>query len=90
MAKRILTRERKASKPILQLVPKGVSDDTKEALKFLTEDADRGDLIGIAFAAMYRNREYFVSAAGEAYRNPTFALGMVEMLSAGLRGQADE
>lgn len=62
------------------LVHNSLSDDTIEALHELLEGATRGEVIGIAFAAMYRNRRYLVDTAGECHRNPTFARGMVAEL----------
>lgn len=51
--------------------------------------ARRQELIGIAFAGMLKQRKYFVNAAGEAHRNPTFSIGMVQVLTTelGLRAR---
>lgn len=68
-------------KPPFVLVDQHISDDTKEALRELLAAAEAGDMIGIAFAAMYRRRRYLVDTAGEASRNPTFARGMVQALN---------
>lgn len=68
-------------KPPFTLAPESVSHDSVEALKALLDDAKKGELIGITFAAMYKKRSYMVNAAGEAHRNPTFSLGMVKVLS---------
>jgi hypothetical protein len=76
-------------KPPFTLVPDSISHDSVEALKTLLDDAERGDLIGIAFTAMYKKRSYIVNAAGEAHRNPTFALGMAEVLNDYLRDQVN-
>lgn len=62
------------------LVTKTISHDTIEALNVMLEQAKRGELIGVAFAAMYNEGGYFVDAAGEAYRSPTFARGMIRAL----------
>lgn len=51
-----------------------------EALDQLRAGARSGQFIGIAFAVMEKSREYFVNAAGEARRNPTFSRGMVAAL----------
>lgn len=69
-------------RPPFQLIvhPIALSTDTVECLEDLLDEARRGELIGLAFAAMYRRRRYFVETAGEAYRNPTFARGMVDAL----------
>jgi hypothetical protein len=68
-------------KPPFTLMPDRISHDSVEALETLLSEAKRGDLIGLTFTAMYRKRNYVVNAAGEAHRNPTFALGMVEVLN---------
>lgn len=62
------------------LVQETISHDTIEALRVLLKDAERGEIIGVAFAVMYKGRDYIVNAAGEAYRSPTFARGMVKAL----------
>lgn len=67
-------------KPPFRLVPDTISTNTEEALAQLLELAQRGELIGVAFAGMLKQRRYFVNTAGEAYRNPTFARGCVSAL----------
>jgi len=67
-------------KPPFTLIQDSISHDSVEALQILLSEAKCGDLIGFAFTAMYRKRNYVVNAAGEAYRNPTFALGMAMVL----------
>jgi hypothetical protein len=62
------------------LVQNGFSGDTVAALEALLKEARAGELIGIAFVAMYRRREYTASATGEARRNPTFTRGMLASL----------
>ena len=64
------------------LAKEKVSHETVEALRYLLGEAERGELIGIAYAAMLKRRSCIVDTAGEDYRNPLFALGMVCMLSA--------
>lgn len=70
-------------RPPFQLIlhPATLSTDTVECLEGLLDEARRGELIGMAFCAMYRRRKYAVEATGEAYRNATFARGMAEQLS---------
>lgn len=63
------------------IVREKVSHDTVEALEFLLHEARRGELIGIAYGAIMKRRSCIVDTAGEAYRNPLFALGVVCMLS---------
>lgn len=62
------------------LVPDEISHDTVEALQTLLEDAHSGEIIGMAFAVMYKGRDYIVNATGEAYRSPTFTRGMIQAL----------
>lgn len=70
------------------LVYEPVSHDTVEALEFLLGRARAGELIGIAYGAMLKNRYCLVDTAGEAYRNPLFALGIVCMLTNDLSERA--
>jgi hypothetical protein len=67
-------------KPPFRLVPDTLSKDTLEALTQLLDLAQRGELIGVAFAGILKQRRYFVNTAGEAHRNPTFARGCVSAL----------
>lgn len=67
-------------KPPFRLVPDSLSKDTFEALTQLLDLAQRGELIGVAFAGILKQRRYFVNTAGEAHRNPTFARGCVSAL----------
>ncbi len=59
-------------------------DDVIEALEYLLAEARRGQLIGIAYGAMFRRRHYIVETAGEAHRNPLFALGVINILESEL------
>lgn len=67
------------------LAQRHLSHDTIEALEQLLDEAKRGRVIGLAYVAMYKRREYVTDAAGEAYRNPTFSRGMVAALDDHLR-----
>lgn len=58
-----------------------ISHDSIECLESLLKDAKEGKLIGIAFAAMYKRRQYITNTAGEAHRNPTFTRGMLATLN---------
>jgi hypothetical protein len=62
------------------LISENISHDTVEALRDLLTSAERGEIIGIAFAVMYKGRDYIVNTAGEAHRSPTFTRGMVQAL----------
>lgn len=63
-----------------QLVRNGFSEDTVKTLEHLLAEAKKGNMIGMAFVAMYQRREYTAHAAGEARRNPTFTRGMLASL----------
>lgn len=69
-------------KPPFVLAQDTISHDTVEALQFLLDEAKKGNLIGIVFAAMYikPKRRFAADAAGEADRNPTFAIGILVVL----------
>lgn len=67
-------------KPPYQLVADVLSSDTIEALTELLAHAEAGEVIGIAFAAMYKQRQFITNTAGECHRNPVFARGMVAAL----------
>lgn len=67
-------------KPPFTLMRANVSHDTVEALEFLLHEAKRGEVIGLAYGAMMKGRSCIVDTAGEAYRNPLFALGVVCLL----------
>lgn len=66
--------------PPFTLVPDAYSTETVECLRTLLADAEKGVLIGVAFAAMYKRRGYRVSACGEAHRSPTYTRGMIRAL----------
>lgn len=63
-----------------RLVGDEISDDVVEALTQLLVQAQNGQLLGIAFVAMYKRRQYIVDTAGECRRNPTFTRGMIRSL----------
>jgi hypothetical protein len=67
-------------KPPFVLVQDIVSRDTIECLETLLAEARKGEIIGIAFAAMLKRRAYITNTAGEAHRNPTFSRGMLATL----------
>lgn len=67
-------------KPPFQLVKTHTSTDTVLALGELLKQAKSSEVIGIAFAAMYKQKEFAVNATGEARRSPTFTRGAVAAL----------
>jgi hypothetical protein len=62
------------------LVRDNISTDTVQCLDTLLEQARKGEVIGLAFVAILKRRNYVVNTAGEAHRNPTFARGCVGAL----------
>lgn len=68
-----------------RLVSDPISHNTVEALQTLLDQAKSGKLIGLAYAAMYKQREFAVDTAGEAHRSPIFARGMIACLDDKLR-----
>lgn len=62
------------------LVPDVVSTDTVECLELLLRRARKGEVIGLAYAAMLKKRAYIVNTAGTAHESPTFARGMLRAL----------
>ena len=80
---------------MLRLVPRprvsnAVSDDTIEALENLLKRAKAGEVVGLAFAALLPRRRYFIEVTGDAYKDPTFARGMVSAIDDELRSMIDE
>lgn len=63
-----------------ELIPDRVSTDTVECLQLLLKRAKRGEVVGLAYCAMLKQREYIVNTAGVAHESPTFARGMVAAL----------
>lgn len=62
------------------LIADKVSTDTVECLRLLLARARRGEVIGLAYCAMLKQRQYIVNTAGVAHDSPTFARGMVAVL----------
>lgn len=69
------------------LVPDSVSTDTVKCLQLLLRRAKRGEVIGLAYAAMLKQKAYIVNTAGEAHVSPTFTRGMVAALDDQLSGR---
>lgn len=67
-------------KPPFTLIPDTVSTDTVECLQVLLRRARRGEVIGLAYCAVLKQRSYIVNTAGVAHESPTFARGMVAAL----------
>lgn len=62
------------------LISDKVSTETVECLQLLLRRARRGEVIGLAYCAMLKQRVYIVNTAGVAHDSPTFARGMVAAL----------
>jgi hypothetical protein len=67
-------------KPPFRLVREEAPHDVVADLRNLLERAERGEVIGVAYAAMTKQRGFVVNTSGEAHRNPTFARGMLAAL----------
>jgi hypothetical protein len=74
-------RQAKNKAPVFELFTSSQPDaDTIECLELLLRRARRGEIIGLAYAAMLKKRAYIVDIAGVAHSSPTFARGMVAAL----------
>lgn len=69
---------------VLQLVPAHASQETVAVLRDMLGQAERGEIIGLAFVAM-RVANYTVDAVGLARRSPVVARGMLADLKDLLR-----
>lgn len=67
-------------KPPFRLVPDPLPEDTIGAFNTLLKQAKQGQILGAAFAVMYKGKTYIVNATDEARKSPTFARGMVAEL----------
>lgn len=74
----------------LQLINGSISHDTVQCLRALLKKAEAGEVLGLGYGAILKNRRFIVHTCGEAHRNPTFTLGVVEMLSDELRERVKE
>lgn len=61
----------------IRVIRERISQETIATLSELLEEAQCGELIGIAGVALYAKRRYQFRLAGEGERSPTFALGAV-------------
>ena len=76
-----LSKIERSATPHLKVEKKFVSNTTIEALEFLLQEAQRGELIGLVYGAMLKGRSCIVDMTGEAERNPLLALGVVTFMS---------
>jgi hypothetical protein len=73
----------------LVLIPDTVSNETVRCLETLLYQAKKGAIVGIAFTAIVKGRGYIANSAGEAYRDPTFSIGMCASLVKKLLARVD-
>lgn len=78
---------RRPSATIFRLVQDHLSDDTIEALNSLQADAKNGNLIGLAFVAVYKGGDYIPDTAGWARENNSTAIGLARVLGAVLEAR---
>lgn len=67
-----------------------ISHDTIDVLTELLQEARKGNVIGVALVAMYRQRRYEFALTGEAARSPTFTLGTVTKLQFDIAQKVNE
>lgn len=60
-----------------------VDRDTVRCLRALLADAEAGKIIGISYAVMAADREFFYNSCGEAHRNPAWAAALSATLMHG-------
>lgn len=72
------------------LIQNAISHDTIEAARTILDQAEQGVALGFIFGIMYREKQYVVNAAGEAYDSPTFARGMNAALDDFLKDRLHE
>jgi hypothetical protein len=67
------------------LIPTTGSEDTERCVEALQHGVKAKKLIGLAYVAIYSQRNYEVHLCGEADRSPTFCRGAVSVLDDKLR-----
>ena len=65
----------------LRLVKNKIDHDVVAVLALMLDEARRGEVTGIAFAVSLRNMHYVTGIEGYCCEHPTFARGMVALLS---------
>lgn len=61
--------------------------DTVSCLQELLAKAERGEIIGLTYAAVRSSRRFCYGACGEAHRNPVVAAGMTTAMLYGIASQ---
>lgn len=89
-----MAEPRRKTATVLRLVPPParpvVDQMTVDTLRGLLYEAQDGKLVGIAYAAMYTDREWDYLSTGEAHRNPVWALGMLHAFAADLTDRIND
>lgn len=88
-----MSKSKRASAPTLKPAPvvrlhrpedNPVDQDYVDGIRALLRRAESGESIGLAYVELTDTQGYFPIALGAADENPTFCLGMVEVLKAKL------
>src|SRR5690606_38614851 len=77
--------KRRPKAPVLRLVQPQPNAETVKRLRSLLAAAVKGEIIGLAYVAMYSQREYLADFCGETRRSPTLTRGMLRALDDDLR-----
>lgn len=67
--------------PVLTLVESCPNLDTVRELEMLLRQAKEGEVIGIAYVAMYRGYQYEADIVGESRKVPALCHGMLRWLA---------
>jgi hypothetical protein len=68
-----------------QLLHETVSHDTIECALAMAEGSKNGHIVGAVIGFLYKYRKYSVAVCGEAYRDPTWARGVIGAIEDELR-----
>lgn len=68
-----------------RLIPDTVSRDVVEAMETLLIGAQNGEIIGLAFVAVLKQRRFVTDVAGYCFKNASHTRGMVLSLDDKLR-----
>jgi hypothetical protein len=63
-----------------KLIPDRVSRNTVEALQTLLHGAENGEIIGLAYVAVLKQKRFVTDFAGYCYRDATHTRGMLRSL----------
>lgn len=68
----------------LRIVKAQPEHNTIKVLRSLLHQAEAGELIGLAFTAMYKHREWACGTTGEADLNKAYTVGLLNVHSTAL------